>query len=130
MNTPAIEFKSVSKFFGAFSANDDISFAIERGTIHAIVGENGAGKSTLLKCLYGMQEPDQGQIFIDGKSERIRSVHDAIRLNIGMVHQHFMLVSELSVWENLVLGREPKSIFWDRTRIIQSLTSFVNKLGF
>ncbi len=105
--TIAIELKHISKRFGNFYANEDISLTVEKGTIHAIVGENGAGKSTLMKILYGLYEPTSGEIFINGRRAHINSPTDAIRLGIGMVHQHFMLVPTLTVAENIILGDEP-----------------------
>lgn len=103
----AVELKGISKKFGEFYANKQVSLSVERGSIHAIVGENGAGKSTLMKVLYGMHQPDEGEIFIEGQRADLRSPADAIRLGVGMVHQHFMLVPTLSVLENVILGSEP-----------------------
>ena len=105
--TISIELNRISKRFGSFYANQDISLTVEKGTIHAIVGENGAGKSTLMKILYGLYEPTSGEIFINGTRANITSPTDAIRLGIGMVHQHFMLVPTLTVAENIILGDEP-----------------------
>src|SRR5215211_3617016 len=103
---PAIELRHIDKRFGAVQANRDVSLAVERGTIHGIVGENGAGKSTLMSILYGFYEADSGEIRVDGRPVAIRSSADAIRLGIGMVHQHFMLVEPLSVVDNVMLGAE------------------------
>jgi ABC-type uncharacterized transport system ATPase subunit len=89
-------------------ANRDIDITIERGHVHAIVGENGAGKSTLMKILYGMIKPDEGQIIVDGEERSFHSPADAIAAGIGMVHQHFMLADNLTVLENVVLGSEPR----------------------
>ena len=102
----AIELKNVSKSFGTVRANKDISLQIEKGTIHGIVGENGAGKSTLVNILYGLHKADSGSIHVDGKEAKIRSSADAISLGIGMVHQHFMLVPNFTVLENIILGSE------------------------
>ena len=90
-------------------ANRDINIEVRRGEIHAIVGENGAGKSTLMKIIYGMEKPDSGQMFVYGKEVNFSSSMDAIKMNIGMVHQHFMLVNSLTVGENLILNT-PKNI--------------------
>src|SRR4029079_1855637 len=90
--------------------NSDINITVRRGTVHAIVGENGAGKSTLMKILYGMQQPDEGEIRIDGKPVRFHSPADAIAAGIGMVHQHFMLADNFTVLENIVLGSEPTRV--------------------
>jgi ABC-type uncharacterized transport system ATPase subunit len=92
-------------------ANDDVSLSFQRGEICAIAGENGAGKSTIMKILYGAESPDSGEIFIDGKKEKIASPKDANRLGIGMVFQHFMLVNEFKVYENVFFGIEKKNIF-------------------
>jgi len=88
-------------------ANDNISLSVRKGEIHALVGENGAGKTTLMKVLYGLEQPDSGQILLAGTPATIAHPEAAIRLGIGMVHQHFMLVPSLTVAENVVLGREP-----------------------
>ncbi|MEV4611877.1 ABC transporter ATP-binding protein [Kitasatospora sp. NPDC049258] len=87
-------------------ANHDIDITVQRGTVHALMGENGAGKSTLMKILYGMQKPDEGTIKIDGELVEFNTPGDAIARGIGMVHQHFMLADYLTVWENVVLGGE------------------------
>jgi simple sugar transport system ATP-binding protein len=103
---PAVELRHIQKRFGPVHANKDVSLAVERGTIHGIVGENGAGKSTLMSILYGFYEADAGEIRVGGEPRRIRSPADAIRAGIGMVHQHFMLVEPLTVIENVILGAE------------------------
>jgi len=103
---PAIDLRGISKSFGAVQANKDIYLSVSAGTIHGVVGENGAGKSTLMSILYGFYEADCGEIYIDGKLTRIRSSTDAIRAGIGMVHQHFMLVENFTVLENIILGAE------------------------
>ncbi len=101
-----IEIKNISKAFGDCVANADVSMKIEHGTIHAIVGENGAGKSTIMRIVYGFYSADSGEIIIDGKRVDIKNPHDAIKLGIGMVHQHFMLVDTMTVAENVILGAE------------------------
>ncbi len=103
---PAIELIGIEKRFGTVRANKAVDLAVERGTIHGIVGENGAGKSTLMSILYGFYEADAGEIRVGGEPARIRSSADAIRAGIGMVHQHFMLVEPLTVIENVMLGAE------------------------
>lgn len=102
----AIELEGISKRFGAVQANKDISLQVPAGTIHGIIGENGAGKSTLMSIIYGFYEADTGSISIDGEKVDIRNSQDAIKVGIGMVHQHFMLVENFSVLENIVLGAE------------------------
>jgi general nucleoside transport system ATP-binding protein len=103
---PAIELKGISKSFGPVQANKDISISVRRGSIHGIVGENGAGKSTLMSILYGFYKADSGQIFINGKQTLIPDSQAAIAAGIGMVHQHFKLVENFTVLENVVLGAE------------------------
>lgn len=107
MNQNIIEMRSVTKRFGAVTANKGINLSIPANTIHAIVGENGAGKSTIMKILYGFYTADEGEIWIDGARREIKTPHDAIALGLGMVHQHFMLVPPMTVMENIVLGAEP-----------------------
>ena len=101
-----LELKNITKTFGETVANDNVSIKIEKGTIHAIVGENGAGKSTVMRIAYGFYTADSGEIMVDGKPVNIRNPHDAIALGIGMVHQHFMLVDTMTVAENIILGAE------------------------
>lgn len=102
----AVEFRKVCKRFGAVQANVDVSFSIAPGTIHGLVGENGAGKSTLMSILYGYYHEDSGDILINGQVQKLRSSEDAIAKGIGMVHQHFMLVENMSVLDNVMLGAE------------------------
>ncbi|MFL9503703.1 ABC transporter ATP-binding protein [Rhodopseudomonas palustris] len=102
----AIELKGISKAFGPVQANKDINIAVPKGTIHGIIGENGAGKSTLMSILYGFYKADSGQIFISGKPTPIPDSQSAIRAGIGMVFQHFKLVQNFTVLENIILGAE------------------------
>src|SRR6187401_1967895 len=104
-----LELRNITKTFGNVVANNDVSFSVQKGTIHAIVGENGAGKSTIMKIVYGFYRADSGEILLDGKPVEIRNPHDAIALGIGMVHQHFMLVDTMTVAENIILGAETGS---------------------
>ena len=101
-----LELRNITKTFGNVVANNDVSINIEKGTIHAIVGENGAGKSTIMRIAYGFYTADSGEILVDGKTVQIKNPHDAIALGIGMVHQHFMLVDTMTVAENIILGAE------------------------
>ncbi len=103
---PAIELRGVSKTFGLVQANKDIDLVVQPGTIHGIIGENGAGKSTLMNILYGLHRADSGEMYINGTLAPIHSSADAIACGIGMVHQHFMLVPNFSVLENVMLGSE------------------------
>ena len=107
----AIEMKNIVKKFGTFVANDHINLKVNKGEVHAILGENGAGKSTLMNVLYGLYQPTEGEIWIDNKKVNIDNPEKAIKLGIGMVHQHFMLVQPFTVTENIILGMEPKKGF-------------------
>jgi general nucleoside transport system ATP-binding protein len=108
--TPAIEMKGMTKYFASthVRANEQVDFTVERGEIHALVGENGAGKTTLMNILYGLIKPDSGDILIDSQIVRIDNPDDAIRHGIGMVHQHFKLVPSFTVAQNILLGMEPQ----------------------
>ena len=106
-----VEMRHITKRFPGIVANDDISLGIKKGEIFALLGENGAGKSTLMSMLFGMYEPDEGEIWIRGKKEVISSPNHATKLNIGMVHQHFKLVSNYTIAENIILGIEPTKRF-------------------
>ena len=102
----AVRLSRICKRFGAVLANSDVDLAVKTGTIHGLVGENGAGKSTLMSILYGFYTPDSGQIEIEGQPASIHTSHAAIALGVGMVHQHFMLVDNLSALDNVLLGVE------------------------
>ncbi|OFZ76136.1 MAG: heme ABC transporter ATP-binding protein, partial [Bdellovibrionales bacterium RIFOXYC2_FULL_39_8] len=106
MSEVIVELKNITKRFGSFLANDNLSLSIKKGEIHALLGENGAGKSTLMNILYGLVSPTSGEIFLHGKKVEIKNSLQAISLGIGMVHQHFMLIETFTVTENIVLGRE------------------------
>lgn len=102
-----VEMLNISKRFGQFYANKNITLQLEKGEIHALLGENGAGKSTLMNVLFGLYQPEEGTIKVNGKEVSISNPNIANELGIGMVHQHFMLVENLSVTENIILGSEP-----------------------
>lgn len=102
-----VEMRHITKRFPGIVANKDVTIQIKKGEIYAILGENGAGKSTLMSMLFGMYEPDEGEIYIRGKKEIISSPRYATQLNIGMVHQHFKLVSNYTIAENIIMGSEP-----------------------
>jgi simple sugar transport system ATP-binding protein len=104
----AVELKNISKSFPGVIANDDVSMTIEAGEIRALVGENGAGKTTLMNILYGLYQPDKGEIIINGQQKKFKSPIDAIDNGLGMVHQHFMLFPNLTVVENIIYGMEPQ----------------------
>ncbi|PWH16275.1 MAG: heme ABC transporter ATP-binding protein [Anaerolineae bacterium] len=99
-----LEMRGITKIFPGVVANDRVDFDVHEGEVHALLGENGAGKSTLMKILYGLYEPNEGEIRINGQPVRIKSPKEAIALGIGMIHQHFMLVDTLTVAENIALG--------------------------
>ncbi|MGD8292241.1 MAG: ABC transporter ATP-binding protein [Desulfobacterales bacterium] len=107
MSENAVDMRHITKKFPLVLAVDDVSFSVRQGEIHALVGENGAGKSTLVNILYGLLRPDRGAIRINGRETVLSDPGDAIRLGIGMVHQHFMLIPPFTVAENVVLGQEP-----------------------
>jgi simple sugar transport system ATP-binding protein len=112
-------------------AVEDVTFELEKGEIHALLGENGAGKSTLMKILFGIEYPEQGQIILNGVETKMKSSQDAIKKGIGMVHQHFMLVPSLTVAENIVLGVEPKNnAFIDMQKAIEISKNLSDKYNF
>src|SRR6056297_2369321 len=122
--------KSITKRFPGVTANDKIDFKLKKGEIHALLGENGAGKSTLMKCLYGLYQHDDGQIFIDGRKVEISSPNVAIKHGIGMVHQHFMLVPPFTVAENIVLGSEPtKNLMIDQKKAVAEVDKLSQQYG-
>src|ERR1700684_4126486 len=101
-----LELRGVTKRFGALTANDAVDLVVQPGEIHALLGENGAGKSTLMNVLYGLYEPDEGQILVDDVPVTFAGPGDAMAAGIGMVHQHFMLIPVFTVAENVELGHE------------------------
>jgi simple sugar transport system ATP-binding protein len=117
-----VEMRHITKRFPGVIANNDISLSIRKGEIFALLGENGAGKSTLMSMLFGMYEPDEGEIWLRGEKVCVTSPAEAVALDIGMVHQHFKLVSNYTVTENIILGREP-------VRRLCGLIPFVDRRG-
>lgn len=111
MSEYIVEMKNITKRFPGIVANDNVTIQIKKGEIYALLGENGAGKSTLMSMLFGMYEPDEGEIYVRGKKETISSPSYATELNIGMVHQHFKLVSNYTIAENIIMGMEPVKKF-------------------
>ncbi|MFA6236331.1 MAG: ABC transporter ATP-binding protein [Bacteriovorax sp.] len=106
----ALELKNISKTFGAYKANDNISLSVKSGEVHAILGENGAGKSTLMKIIFGLYQPDSGgEMYLFGEKVTIPNARYAIKKGIGMVHQHFMLVRPFTILQNIILGVEPRT---------------------
>ena len=113
----AIEMLHITKRFPGIIANDDITLQLKKGEIHALLGENGAGKSTLMSVLFGLYQPEEGEIYKDGVKVEINDPNDANDLGIGMVHQHFKLVECFTVLDNIILGVEPcKKGFCKRQR--------------
>ncbi len=110
-----LRMEHITKKFGEFYANKDINLSVLKGEVHTLLGENGAGKSTLMNILFGLYQPTAGQIYLHGKPVHIDSPATAVKLGIGMVHQHFMLVEAMTVFENIILGdRKTKGVFIDR----------------
>jgi ABC-type uncharacterized transport system ATPase subunit len=128
-----LELRGITKRFGDLVANDHIDITVEPGEVHALLGENGAGKSTLMNQLYGLLQPDEGEILVDGVPKVFRSPRDAIAAGIGMVHQHFMLVPVFTVAENIALGAEETRGgplgFLDRRRNRRDVLAVSEKYG-
>ena len=114
ISQPILELHQINKSFGHVQANKEVSLRINRGVIHGIIGENGAGKSTLMSIVYGYYQADSGDIKINGKNIKIKSPHESIHSGIGMVHQHFMLVENFTVVENIILGFEGEFVFGEK----------------
>ena len=128
---PILELRGITKQFPGVLANDHIDLTLEKGEIHALLGENGAGKTTLMNILYGLYQPDEGQVIVRGQPASIHGPNDAIALGIGMVHQHFMLVPPLTVTENVMLGVESvhNGIFLDHKRVAQRIGEISRQYG-
>jgi len=121
--------QGITKSFPGVLANDKIDFAVEKGEIHGLLGENGAGKTVLMSILYGLYKPDEGKISVNGKDVEIDSPRTAMKLGIGMVHQHFMVVPSLTVTENIILGREPTKnrILLDSKKAFDDVKEFCDR---
>ena len=131
--SPAVELEGVTKRFPGVIANDDVDFVVEHGSIHALIGENGAGKTTLMNVLYGLYEPTEGTIRIDGEPVSFDDPGDAMDVGIGMIHQHFMLVDTMTVAENVVLGDEPTrfgGLLTDERKAIEETRQLAERYGF
>lgn len=127
----AVQMRGITKMFGSFTALNKVDIDIKKGTIHAILGENGAGKSTLMNILYGLYQAEHGDIYINGKQTNIKTPSVAIKNGIGMVHQHFMLVENFTVTQNIVLGNEITSGFGvlNMKKARKKLLEIVEKYG-
>ena len=122
--------KGITKRYPGVVANDNVDFEIRAGEIHAILGENGAGKTTLMKILFGMVQPDEGEIFVHGEKVRFRSPLDAIQFGIGMVHQERKLIPAHSVLENIILGHPSAQGVIDLKSTAEEITNLCDRYGF
>jgi simple sugar transport system ATP-binding protein len=125
-----LEAKGITKQFPGVLANDHVTFDLHPGEVHALLGENGAGKSTLMNILYGLYQPDDGEIIVRGKSLKFNSPSDAINAGIGMVHQHFMLIPVFTVTENIMLGAETvKGLVLDQRKVAGQIRELSHRYG-
>jgi ABC-type sugar transport system ATPase subunit len=130
MNNNILEMKNIRKVFPGVVALDNVSFSLQKGEFHAICGENGAGKSTLMKILGGVYKPDEGEIFINGESIRIMTPQDSLNHKISIIYQEFNLVPELTITENLFLGKEiKKGIGMNRKQMREEAKKTMARLG-
>ncbi|PSP96390.1 heme ABC transporter ATP-binding protein [Halobacteriales archaeon QS_5_70_17] len=131
--TTAVHLDGITKRFPGVVANDDVDLAVERGSVHALLGENGAGKTTLVNVLYGLYRPNEGRVVVDGRERQFESPGDAIDAGVGMIHQHFMLVDPMTVAENITLGNEPRKwlgLTVDRERARREVEDLSERYGF
>jgi ABC-type uncharacterized transport system ATPase subunit len=130
-SSPIVEMRGIVKRFPGVVANAGVDFCLRKGEIHALLGENGAGKTTLMNILYGLYQPDAGEILLRGRPVRFSSARDAINQGLGMVHQHFMLVQPFTVAENMVLGqRSPREpIIEDQSAVYRRLRELSDRYG-
>ena len=127
---PILQVRGITKRFPGVVANQDVSLTVAPGQIVGLLGENGAGKSTLVKMIYGLYEPDEGEIIIKGSPVKLSGPRDAIRRGIGMVHQHFQLVPVFTVAENVILGDEPhRSVFINMKKATQEVARLSEQFG-
>lgn len=130
-NSPVVEMRNIHKSFGNLKANDAVDFTLRNGEIHALLGENGAGKSTLMSILYGLYARDEGEILVNGSPVEIRGPADSIGQGIGMVHQHFMLIPQLTVAQNIYLGLQKKTGFFiDKQDIERKVNELSDSFNF
>ncbi|MDP6491791.1 MAG: ATP-binding cassette domain-containing protein, partial [Kiritimatiellia bacterium] len=123
---------AITKKFGTVVANDQTDFSLKGGEIHALVGENGAGKSTLMKVLFGLYQPESGEIYLRGELAQVANPRDAIRLGVGMVQQHFTLIPALTVLHNIVLAKEPcrYKVLLDLAQAHRKISALAEQLAF
>ncbi|MFB6222707.1 MAG: ABC transporter ATP-binding protein [Haloarcula sp.] len=129
----AVHLDGITKRFPGVVANDDVDLAVEKGTVHALLGENGAGKTTLMNVLYGLYQPTEGTVNVHGEEQQFDSPRDAIDEGVGMIHQHFMLVDPMTVTENITLGNEPRKwlgLTVDREQSRQQVRELSDRYGF
>ncbi len=122
--------RNVSKYFGGFAANDAVDLLVEQGEIHCLLGENGAGKTTLMNILFGLYQADAGRVLVNQQELHEHSATKAFHMGLGMVHQHFMLVDALTVWENVVLGNEPGNFRIDQKEGVRSVQELADRYHF
>jgi general nucleoside transport system ATP-binding protein len=127
---PRLEARGVTKRFGGLTVLDDVSLTLEPGTVHALLGENGAGKSTLVKCIMGFYQADGGELLINGRARTVMSPRDAQALGIGMVYQHFTLVENMTVAENLLIARRQLPAVIDWKKELEALAAFMDRMPF
>ncbi|MFB6361662.1 MAG: ABC transporter ATP-binding protein [Halobacteriales archaeon] len=132
MSEPVVRLEDITKRFPGVVANDEVDLSVQRGDVHALLGENGAGKTTLMNVLYGLYDPDSGSVQVDGEPRGFETPRDAIDAGIGMIHQHFMLVDPMTVTENIVLGSEPRSwgLTVDRDASREAVVELSQRYGF
>jgi simple sugar transport system ATP-binding protein len=131
--TTAVHLDGITKRFPGVVANDDVTLRVEEGSVHALLGENGAGKTTLMNVLYGLYQPTEGRVVVDGVARNFDSPRDAIDAGVGMIHQHFMLVDPMTVTENITLGTEPRKwggLAVDRERARREVVDLSERFGF
>jgi len=127
--TPVVEFRGVGKRFAGIAANEDISFTVNKGAVHAVVGENGAGKTTLMNLLAGLHRPDAGSILVRGEPVVFHGPQAAHHAGIGMVHQHFMLVERFTILQNILLSCENSYGLLPQLQARQKLAALCQSLG-
>ena len=130
MGQDILRMENITKMFGDFYANKNINLTVREGEVHTLLGENGAGKSTLMNILVGLYHPTSGDIYIKGEHVQISSPRKAVKYGIGMVHQHFMLVEDMTVFENIILGtKNDKSIFINKDKLKKEITALADRYG-